>query len=65
MASNKHKWKKDSMQDIPFESTYKVDECAKCGCLKLHKYVGKFFGASYILDGIESDKLPECKMIKN
>ena len=64
MTSCRHKWTKNTMTDIPFVATYKVDVCARCGCLRLHKYEGKMHFSAYVIGGTEYNKLPECKTNK-
>lgn len=64
MNKKRHKWKKDMMKSIPFESTYKVDQCFDCNCLRLHKYEGKLFFPLYVIEGKEYNILPKCEPIK-
>lgn len=62
----RHKW--TLLQPTPerIPGAYKAEICSKCGCVKLHKYMGRQFFSTFILDGKEFEKLPDCtKTCKN
>nr|DAT61327.1 MAG TPA: hypothetical protein [Caudoviricetes sp.] len=57
----RHRW--TLLQPTPdrIPGVYKAEICVKCGCVKLHLYLGRIYTSSYLLNGKELSKLPECK----
>lgn len=58
----RHKWIKNIAWKgkLP-DGVYEVDQCTKCGMLCFHKYEFRFYPKTYLISGVEYEKLPECK----
>lgn len=56
----RHKWIVDNSLCPDFPGTYKISKCIKCGCLRLHLFLGNVFSKQFVQQGKKTEKTPEC-----
>lgn len=60
MKNTRHKWILADGFDKDFLGAYQVDQCSKCGCLRIHLVHGSVFSKSFLVKGLYYDKTPTC-----
>ncbi len=57
----RHKWNKNIAWEgkLP-DGVYVVDQCVKCGLLKLHEYKGGAYSLEYLIGGKLLQVMPKC-----